>query len=692
MADPPPDTIVVKGARPATQTTLEAKSYSLKSDLQAATGSADEVLRHIPSVDVDAGGTVSLRGDPNVQILIDGKPSPLMSPANRAASLEAMGADTIERIEILTSPSARYKPEGASGVINIVLKRNRRRGRSGSAQANFGSEGRFNLAANGAYNAGPLSLNLNLTARQDARKRLIDDARTAFGSAGVTGFSTQAVTNETKRLSLIETLGADYDLTAHDRLSASGTYNDRTGKPVDIEHDVASDPTGAVTSDYLRLGGGHEREINTQVSAKYRHLLAGQDHAFTLDYERGEERERQQFNFTNLYRTPPGPPTLDSQHLYADQRVQDLTADFATPLPGKAKGRIGYDFERDDDNFDNHGDKTDPASGLTLSDPTLTNHFILGQSIHALFATYERPIGKLTVLAGLRWEDVIVDTDQVTSALRDHYSYARLYPTRNLSYAISARETLRFSASRRVVRPRAEDLNPYPVYQDAFDLRAGNARLMPQDIRAVELGYEYNRRGTALQATLYLRDSRGIVSDVSRYISPTVLLTTKENLGRSLSGGAELALEGKLTRVLSYTMSGSLYGDRLEAANLGLGGPRSQLSASAKISLSYAPSAKDQIQISGNYLSRRLTAQGYRLPSWGANLGVRHAFSNGLALVGTVTDLFNSQRDRTVIATPLVQDRYSRRLLGRAAFVGLTWTFGGGKAADSKFDYSAGGP
>ncbi len=692
-ADPSPGEIVVKGARPMVRTSIDAKSFSLANDLQASTGSADDVLRNIPSVDVDAAGTVSLRGDPNVQILIDGKPSPLMSPANRAAALEAMSAGQIDRIEVMTNPSARLKPDGAAGVINIITKRSRRRGRSGTAQANFGSEGRFNLAATGAYNAGPLSLTASVAARQDARKRLIRDDRTGFGPTGPTVVSAQDVTNETKRLSLIETLGVDYDLSAHDRLSASATYNDRTGKPVQIEHDVAGDPLGAVTNDYLRLGGGHEREINTQASAKYRHLFSTRGREFSLDYQRGETRERQQFDFTNLYQTPAGPPTFDSQHLHTDELVQDLAAEYATPLPGKAKGHVGYDFQRDDDDYDNHGAKIDALTGLPVSDPNLTNHFILGQSIHALFATYERPIGKLTVLAGLRLEDVIVDTNQLTSNLRDHYSYFRVYPTLNLSYELSARETLKFSASRRVARPRAEDLNPYPVYQDAFNLRAGNARLMPQDVRSFEAGYEYNRRGTALQATLYFRDSRDIVTDVSRYISPTVLLTTKENLGKSLSGGVELAAEGKLSRFLSYTASGSLYEDRLDAANLNLGGPRSQLSGGAKISLSFSPTAKDQIQMSGNYLSKRLTAQGWRLPSYGANLGFRHTFNDSLAAVATVTDVFNTQRDRTVIATALVQDRYSRRLLGRAAFVGLTWTFGGGKTsvAESKFDYSAGG-
>lgn len=687
------EAVVVTSDRPQAQTTLEARRFSLARDLQAASGSAEDVLRHIPSVDVDTSGSVTLRGDPNVQVLIDGKPSPLMSPANRAAALEQMGADQIDHIEVLANPSARYKPDGASGVINIVLKHSRKRGATGVLQASQGSEGRYSLGASGAWRSGPLNLTGSFTARHDTRKREISDARS--GTDPLTGAPTtsdQAVTSETRRLSLIESVGADYDLTRRDRLSAAASYNDRTGKPVIVELDQAADPAGPATSDYLRLGGAHEREINTQASAKYRHLFGADDHAFSLDYQRGETLERQGFDYANRYAVPAGPPSADNQHLHTDERVQELTAEYVRPLPGKASLVAGYDFERDDGDYDNHGANIDAATGAPVANPALTNRFIYSQAIHALYATYERPMGRWRLLGGLRGEETLLDTDQATTGQPGRQAYLRLYPSLHAQYGLSDFGTLRFSFSRRVDRPRAEFLNPYPVYQDAFDLRAGDARLMPQQTWAFEASYEYGRRSLSWQVNAYFRDITDAIVDVSRYVSPGVLLTTKANSGQSLNGGLELSGHAQVTRRLGVALSGNVYYSRLDVTNLGLAATPSLVSFTGKASLDYDLSPCDRLQISGNGVTRQVTAQGFRLPSYGVNIGYRRKLSERLTLVTTVADLFATQRDRLVIDTPALHDAYSRRVLGRTVWAGLTWTLGGGKpAAQGRFDYGSGG-
>jgi outer membrane receptor for ferrienterochelin and colicin len=154
-----PTDIVVTGERPAATSSIDRKSYSVGHDLQAGSGSVADILRNLPSVDVDAQGNVSLRGDQNVQILIDGKPSTSMNGANRAETIQQLPASSIDRIEVMTNPSAQYKPDGSSGLINIITKRSRKPGRSGTAQASVGTNGRFNLGVTGAYNEGPISVN-----------------------------------------------------------------------------------------------------------------------------------------------------------------------------------------------------------------------------------------------------------------------------------------------------------------------------------------------------------------------------------------------------------------------------------------------------------------------------------------------------------------------------------------------------
>ena len=161
--------IVVSAERAASRSSIDRKTYDVSRDLQSVSGSVSDILRDLPSVDVDAQGNVSVRGDNNVQILIDGKPSTLVSAANRADYLQQLPADSIERIEVITNPSAQYKPDGSAGLINIVTKKNRKPGRSGSAQASVGTDGRFNLGVTQGYHSGPLSLNGSLNLRQDIR-------------------------------------------------------------------------------------------------------------------------------------------------------------------------------------------------------------------------------------------------------------------------------------------------------------------------------------------------------------------------------------------------------------------------------------------------------------------------------------------------------------------------------------------
>jgi outer membrane receptor protein involved in Fe transport len=692
---PTVDAVVVTAKAAPTQTAIDRKIYTVSADLQALTGSADNVLRNIPSVELDTLGNVSLRGDSNVQILIDGKPSPMMSAANRGAALQQMGADQIERIEVLTNPSAEFKPDGSAGIINIVTKRSRKPGLTGTVRANIGSEGRFNLGGTADYNTGPFHLYGSFTARQDNRKRLIEDRRAKPDpTTNLSATSAQDIVNETKRLSLIGSLGADYDLTKSDRLSGGFTYNDREGGALVLERDVARDEVGDVTSDYLRRGDGRERQISTQGSLKYRHSFADDGHAFTLDLERGETAERQRFDYSNTYNSPLGPATFDSQHLYSDELVREFTAEYAMNLPEKAKFLVGYDLERDDNDYDNHGATIDPLTGASIIDPALTHHFIYGQTIHALYSTYERPFGKWTMRLGLRLEQVLIDTNDATGGVKDNRQYFRAYPTLHLQYDLSDTETFRLSYSHRVTRPRAEDLDPYPLYQDAYNFRAGNPRLLPQETHSFEAGYQYQHRGLSLQATAYFRESFNDITDVSRYITPTILLTTKENLGRKTSGGVELSASGKLNKVFGYNLSSNIYYNEISASNLGLSGSKALTTATAKASLDYSPTQDDLFQLSATYYGERLTAQGYRLPSSSANIGYRHKFGERVTAVATVTDLFASQGERTVIDTATLRDNYSRRQLGRTFSLGLTWLLGGGKTAatDNKFDYSSGQP
>ena len=681
--------ITVTGQRPAVTTSIDRRSYAVGRDIQSSSGSAADIMRNIPSVTVDVDGNPSLRGDANVQILINGRPAPTMNGANRGATLQQMGADSIDRIEVLTNPPANFSPNGSAGVINIVTKRSRA-GRSASFNANLGSGLRFNLGGTGAVQLGALNVHGGLTLRRDRRVRIsTDERRTTDPTSGAfVSASRQSVANYTDRLSKIVTLGADLDLTRVDRISAEGSYNYRAGHPSGNEEDAGLDASGAPISLSRRAQHGWEREVASSASLRYRHRIGTDGGGLTILAQRSETAERQVRNYQNFYNLPALPSSLETQNLYGDEIVRELSAEFIARLPGRAKLTVGYDLERDDDTYDNAAARLVGVAGTPVPDPGFTNRFVYGQTIHAAYASFERPIARWTILAGLRVEQVFIQTNQVTSGLRGANSYFRAYPTLHLNYDLSDRHTLSFSYGHRVTRPEPDDLNPYPLQQDAFTLRQGNPRLLPQEIHSLEAGWSYSHGATARSATLYLRQTSNGFTDIRRQISPTLLLVTKENLGASTAGGLELASSGHLISRLDYNLSGNVYYNRIDAANLGFAGTRSSWGYEARAAFNWHATSRDTAQVNFSLVGRRLTPQGYRPTSGAVDLGFRHQIWQNLAVTATVSDLLETRRDGIILATPGFTDVAVRRQSGRIAFVGLSWTLRGARApAADRFNY-----
>jgi len=682
------DEIVVSTDREAARSLIDRKVYAVGHDLQSVSGSVADILHNLPSVDVDADGNVSIRGDSNVQILIDGKPSTSVSAARRGETLQALPANGIESIEVITNPSAQYRPDGATGIINIITRKNAAPGISGSAIGSVGTDGRFNLGSTLAYRAGPLSLNGSLTIKRDRPFRPFDDQRTQRDAAGIVTDSRQTGVVRSNRLSRIVGAGVDYDVTPTDRLSASGSYNARTGTPEFFQSNRIA-TAGAVVADFTRLGTGHEREIYSEATAKYRHSFSGKGHELTLDLRRSETVETQRRRFTDTFAVPPGLVTIDQQQPHTDAVERGLTAEYARPLLGGGQLLIGYDLERDDDRYDNRGLNIDSVTGRSTIDPALTNAFVYGQTVHAAYATYNTALSKrLTAVLGMRFEATFTDTQVPDTGQHDSNSYYRFYPTLHLNYALSDAQTLRLSYSHRIVRPEPDDLDPYPMFSNPLNLRAGNPKLLPQETDAVEGSFQYAAHGLSVELTPYVRNSRNLFTDFVTQLSPTVLLTTRQNLGTSLAAGSEFAVSGK-AKALSYSVSGNVYYNRIDAANLGITAARSIVSFSAKGSIDYRLTPRDTVQFSVNYTGKRLVPQGFRKASIGSNFGFRHQLRPGLSAVVTVTDVVDSLRDRLVIDTGSVHDIATRRRAQRTANFGLNWTFGGKKtAATPKFDYT----
>ncbi len=668
----------------AIQSSIDRRSYGLGKDLQATTGSIADALRGVPSVQVDVQGNVSLRGDSNVTIMIDGKPSGMFRGENRGQMLQQIPASQFERVEVMTNPSAAFSPEGTAGIINLITKQQKGVGLTGSMRGNLGTEGRRNASASLAHNSKTLTVSGDAGIRRDKVKGSIDDQRSRLDTAsGRYADSDQDIGFAAVITSRNARAGVDYDLDRQTRISGELRYNDSVQNATSSSAYLGRDAQGATVSRYQRQGDGQVKRSTNGASGDLRRKFTGEEHEFTLHLSREQTRDRQLSHGLTENQLPTAAPYVEDIRVGDVLNQSRLKAEYKRPMPKGAKLLTGYELQIDENAYDNAGARG-PVGGVAVVVPSLTNRFSYDQTVQAVYATYNQPLGKVTVMPGLRLEQTNVDTNQITSGLKDSNDYLRLYPSFHLQYRLNDTQQVNASYSRRIQRPVAQDLNPYRIYQDPYTYKQGNSRLKPQVTDSFEAAYQRRQGYNFYLGTLYWREARDGVTDVVRDLGGGVLLTTRENLARSRSGGLELVANARLTPKLSYTISGNGAWNEIAASDLGFVDKRSAWTVSGYAALNVTATPKDLLQISGFAIGKRLTPQGYREPTGMLNIGYRHKFNDRLSGVVTVQDALNTFGDKLVIDTLALKDRRTQVLNLRGVYVGLTWGFGGQGPANAR--------
>lgn len=688
------DTVTVTADPNAVRADIDRRSYSLANDLQATTGSVADALRGVPGVQVDVQGNVSLRGDSNVTILVDGKPSGMFNGEGRADALMAMPADQIERVEVMTNPSAAFSPEGTAGVINLVTKRARRAAgsRSATVRGNVGTDGRYNGGVSGQLMQGPLTLSGDVGFRHDRRGEEVDVDRGRFdvGSGQFLESRQDLVSDGVGDMRSLRG-SIDYDLNDKLRLSAEVRHR---GMAFDYESDEAyegEDALGAVNLAYLRGTDMEFERVNTGGFVRFRRTLDGPEHDFTGDLSYEHTTFERSIDAQTVYSTPVQPDLFEAFRNEFAVDTWRLKFDYNRALADGAKLKAGSDFEASENEYDNFG-AIGPAPNPTLPLPALTNLFLYDQNIQAFYVTYQRPFGPLTAQLGLRVEAVQIDVNQVTSAITDENSYTGLYPTLHLAYELNDSQQLTASYSRRIQRPGAQDLNPYVVYVDPFNLRAGNPDLKPQITDSFEAAWQFRAGGSFYLLTAYWRESRDGVTDFITDLGGGVFLTTRENLAASRAGGLEFVANGKLTPTISYNVTGAAFWTEIDGSAFPGGQDRSGWSVQGFGQLSWQATPNDFVQLSGHMMGDRLIPQGEIKGGGMLMLGYRHKFNDKLSFVATAQDVLGTARFEQVIETPLIRERSRREQNFQAVYVGFTWTFGAPRRQPERFDFDTGGP
>lgn len=663
--------VVVEGRKPTFTAQLDRKVFHVGQDVMGTSGSASDLMQNIPSLEVDMDGTVSLRGNENVTILIDGKPSAMMSAKTRGDALNQLAASSIERIEVITNPSAEYKPDGVSGVINIVLKKDAKEGLNGVLSGNVGSYGRNNAGVNLNYGLKGLNLFGGYTFRRDRYDRTIDDHRTS-----PTNIIHQTTYGLGRPVSHTFRFGMNANLTGHDAIEMAGSYNRRRFQRNERVESETTDPEGTLTDFYLRDRDALAKENMWEGTFRYTHSY-GKSNEWGADYTYSSETEDEMNHYSTLDMQGD---TKDNEAVWDANYLHIGKLHWLHHLSERLKVTAGYELEhlRAEQNYH----VSDWDGTMFVPNDGRSSDFTHLRTLQSLYAMMEAKHDVWNLLAGLRGEYAEIENRLASQGTTARQHYANLYPTLHISRRLNTHHELQLSYSLRVNRPEGSDMNPFAERINPLSLQAGNPDLKPEKIHSVEAGWLWHTdTGMSLTSTLYYRYLTNQITEVSRYIEDGVLLTTKENLNTSRNAGVELIWNVPVTRWLSFNWNVNGYYNQIDASRLGFGKNHDTFSWSTLLNANFMPVRHYMIQLNARFRGATLVPQGRRDADSRINLGMKYDIpAINLSLLASVTDLFDTYRKSYTLDTPELKQKVEKRRNPRIFYIGVSWQFGAGKS------------
>ena len=681
------DEVVIRSERSLFNHSIDRRVYNVDHDLMARSSSASDLLQNIPSVQVDLDGNVSLRGSPDVMILVNGKKSPLMGKS-RADVLQQLPAASIEKIEVITNPSARFTPEGTSGIINIVMKQGAGSGVNGDLTGHLGTASRHNENLSFGVNPGKVDFFGNYSHRDDRRRRVGTDERTLADAGAAQAYREDNVVAIHPHVNM-GTLGLSYRPDPKNTLELSGEYFHRRPDREGISTIVTRGAGGAVLSDFDRRQVGYESERETGVTGAWQHDFAQEDHTLRVEASASDAPQTEAAHFVEHWRTPARATEPASDVVLSQtERQGHLALDYSNPVNDRSKLEAGYALELQQQDIRSDADSLDVVRAAFFAAPAKTYRFRLHQAVHAVYGTYQRALGKFSVLGGLRGEYTTLRADVVTGAQPFSDSYSGLYPTLHVSWQATTRGQYTASYSRRIRRPESDNLNPFPEYTDPYNIDSGNPHLKPESIHSYELGYRLRGEHYSFSPTLYLRDKHDGFTRLTQALNDSTFLRTMANLASDQSAGFEPVLTLSVGKLLQANLNGNVFHEQIDASNLGYAGRKSVNSWSGTLNVTVTPWAATMFELSSTYLSARLTPQGTKRPSFGLNVGARqNLLHDRISLTLAVSDLLKTQRQETELNVAGTRQRVTTRRDAQIVYAGLTYHYGR-PAKDDKKDKS----
>lgn len=682
---------------------IDKKVFSVDQNIASAGGSATEVLQNIPSVDVDNEGNVSLRNNANVEVWINGKPSGL-TVDNRAQILQQMPAESIESIEVMTNPSAKFNPEGTAGIINIVLKKNRKAGYYGSLSAGLmyseGAKLGGTIGASVNYNSSKIDANLNIGYRAMSFVSGSDTKRYSLNGNDTTTLLEQKSDMTRAYGGVFFRGGFDYHLADNHTLSLSGFGMSGSGGGTTTTNNTFIDyGTTDILRSYKRDIDDKGKRQSMSVSLDYKWDIdkKGSNLMTSMSYSshlRGSSDFIQQ---TDLLTSSAVPSLSILQSATGTNSEWMFKVDYTKKFSSTSRIEAGWQST----SSDRFSPSYSRDSLLHSEILPYFNEFNYKEQIHAGYLTYgTKFFDKLSLQAGLRAEYMVRSADnttknsagELTTEPVDLSPSFKLFPSLYLSYSLPKNNELQLNYTNRINRPRGRQINPFRDYSDSTNISYGNAALTPEYANSLELNYIKSWEEHSMSASTYYRFTDDVIQNV-QFLNGGTMETTYMNLARSTSAGVEIVAKDRLFKILNLTSSINIYYNKLDStryispydASVSTLIPQQEnLTWSGRVMANVILGKNTFGQISGEYSAPRLIAQGYETASYSIDLGLRQTFMNrNLSLNLMVRDLLNSRKRNTVIWGDGYYQTSESYFNGRMIGLTVTYNFGNTKPKQS---------
>jgi outer membrane receptor protein involved in Fe transport len=656
---------------------IDKKIVSIGQDLLASSNSVSDLMEKLPAVSLDENGNPQVRGKGNVIVLIDGKPSNLYGN-DLPTILQSFPANLIDRIEVMTTPSAKYEGEGASGVIDIITKKVKIRGTNGGVRLSLGNKENNSASGNINYKAGKFGLTSSLNAQSTNRFSKRNLNRENFISETPT-FLQQVGTGTNNNKNIFGRVGVNYDFNAKNTLEVGANYSrNNSGNTSDILNQTTF-TDGSIKEAFTRVNRGDGNGESMNVSLDYRKKFdkEGQLLSFTANYSMGESGNDsffdQESNIDSLDRYQKNLRNNNRRSLF-------LNSDYTWPITPKSTLEVGIRSRFNSSDNTNSFYNLNTENQEFVFDQRISNIFGYKDQTYTGFMTFSQKTDMWGIRAGLRVTDYNQDINQININRKFGVHFLTLVPSLAITRKFSDVSQLKLNYSRRVQRPEADWLNPFTDVSDPRNIQSGNPELKPEFTHKAELGYSNYETAGGWGPSLFMDYSNNAITRIRTIDENGIALSRFDNVGREMAYGLETDFSKTMWEVLKINGSGRVFRSEVVSAMAQIDNRTwsysGNLNAFVKLPLDFRASAYI------NYEGPRAIAQGTREGVFVANMGIRKDLLEKKATVSfNIQDIFLSRAYKSQLRT----DTYSQNSLWQQTnrMINLSFNYRFGKISSN---------